>query len=377
MIVADLTQHLDRGDHSLGVLALDAGLFVRVRAQRDIKRIVLLPQLVEGHVVADVDVYVRVDADREHRRDLRIQHLARQAVGRDAVAQHSAQLRALFVHRDPVPHQRKVIGSRKPARTAADDADAFSRCLRAFRVRHVACIVHRVALEPADVDCVVDHVAAAARLAGMLADIRAGRGEGIVLADQAHGVGIAAVLDQHQIARDIHARGAQRHAGHRLAHPTKAAVTQDMFFIIVAKARKPVEHQPRRVAPNGAVGAVDDHARHALDHRNGLHRRLALKHLLHQCGKLSQPDAAGHALSAGLRMAQIQKALGKVYRAQPRRAGGDTPLHIAVQPVDHGLCAGWRHDIKSRQDRSSLRSLQYAVSVIDIIYNILSSSIFQ
>ena len=96
----------------------------------------------------------------------------------------------------------------------------------------------------------------------MLADVRAGRGEGVVLADEAHGVGVAAVLDQHEVARNIHARGAQRHAGNGLAHAAEAAVAQNMLFVVVAEALHAVEHQARRIAADGAVGAVDDHARH-------------------------------------------------------------------------------------------------------------------
>ena len=120
-----------------------------------------------------------------------------------------------------------------------------------------------------------------------------------------------------------------------------------MLFVVVAEALHAVKHQARRIAANGAVGAVDDHARHALDDRDGLHRGFALEHLLHQRGKLPQADTAGNALAAGLRVAKVQKALGKVHRAQSRRACGDTPLHIAVQPVDDGLGMGGRHNIES------------------------------
>ena len=181
----------------------------------------------------------------------------------------------------------------------------------------------------------------------MLADVRAGRGEWIILADQAHGVGVAAVLDEHEVARDIHARGAQCHAGNGLAHAAKAAVAQDVLFIVVAEALHAVKHQARRIAANGAVGAVDDHARHALDDRDGLHRGFALEHLLHQLRELAEADTAGNALAARLRMAEVQKALGQVHRTQSRRACGDTPLHIAVQPVDDGLGMGGRHNIES------------------------------
>ena len=49
------------------------------------------------------------------------------------------------------------------------------------------------------------------------------------------------------------------------------------------------------------------------------------------------PTRQGHALSADLRVAEVQKVHRKVYRTQSRRTDGDVPLHVAVQSVDHGL----------------------------------------
>ena len=347
VIVTDLTQHLDGGDDAVGVLALDTGLLIRVSADGDVERVMRLAQLVEGHIIADIDVQMHLDAEGDHGRDLRVEHLARQTIIGDTVAQHTAELRALFIYRDLVAHQRKIVRRGKAARPAADNGDRLACGLGTVGLLHVARIIHRVALQAADIDRVIDHIAAAARLARMLADVRAGRGERIVLSDEAHGVRIAAVLDEHKIARDIHTRGTQRNARHRLAHPAETAVAQDMLFIVVAEALHAVEHQTRRIASDGTVGAVDDHARHALDDRNGLHRSLALEHLLYQLRELTETDAAGHALAASLRMTEVQKALREVHRAQSRGARSDTPLHIAVQPVDNGLCMGGRHDIKS------------------------------
>ena len=76
-----------------------------MRAERDVERVVLLAQLVERHIVADIDVDMHIDAKRQHRRNLRVKHLARQTVVGDAVAQHAAELRALFIHGDLVAHQ--------------------------------------------------------------------------------------------------------------------------------------------------------------------------------------------------------------------------------------------------------------------------------
>ena len=177
VIVADLAQHLNRGHDALGVLAFDAGLFIRVCAECKIERVVLTAQLVEGDLVSDVHIDLRINADGEERRDLRVQDLARQTVGGNAVAQHTAELRPLFIHRNLVAHQREIVRRGKTARPAADDGDRLAGLLSAGGMGHIARVVHRVALESANVHRVVDHVAAAARLTGMLADVRAGGGQ--------------------------------------------------------------------------------------------------------------------------------------------------------------------------------------------------------
>ena len=87
----------------------------------------------------------------------------------------------------------------------------------------------------------------------MLADIGAGRGERIVLADELHGVGVAAILDQYQIAGNIHVRRAQGHAGYRVLHTTEAAMAQNVLFIIVTEARQSVKNKARRITTNGTV----------------------------------------------------------------------------------------------------------------------------
>ena len=61
------------------------------------------------------------------------------------------------------------------------------------------------ALDAADVDGFVQHVAAAAGFARMFADERAGGRERVVLADQADGIGITAFGSQGDVARNIDA----------------------------------------------------------------------------------------------------------------------------------------------------------------------------
>ena len=168
-----------------------------MRSDRDIECVILIFQLIKRDLFTDVGVGMYLDANGEDRTDLLIQHFAWKTIGRDAIAQHTAELPAFFIDRNLMTHERKVIRCGKSARTTADNSNTLSGRFRTFRVGNNACMVDRIALETADVDRVVDHVAAAARLARMLADIGAGRGERIVLADELHGVGVAAILDQY------------------------------------------------------------------------------------------------------------------------------------------------------------------------------------
>ncbi len=84
-------------------------------------------------------------------------------------------------------------------------------------------MIAREALDAADIDRVVHHASAAARLARMLADIAADGRERIVLADEAHGVVIAARAHKRDITRDIDASRAERHARHRMVQAEQAA----------------------------------------------------------------------------------------------------------------------------------------------------------
>src|SRR5699024_6481963 len=114
--------------------------------------------------------------------------------------------------------------------------------------------VHGVALEAPDVHGVVDHVPAAAGLAGMLADVGAGHREGVVLADEPHRVVAAAGVDEGDVAGDVHPGGAQGHTGHRVFEAAQAAVVVDVFPVVVGKAVDAVEHQTGGVLADGAGG---------------------------------------------------------------------------------------------------------------------------
>ena len=179
---------------------------------------------------------MHLDAGGQDGLDLRVQLFPREAVGRNAIAEHAAKLLFFFKNRYAVTHQAQIICAGKTARAAADDRHTLAgRCL-AGRIRNVSCVVDRVALEAPDIDGGVYHIAAAARLTGMLADIRAGRRHGVVLADQSHRVCVPPLAHQRNIPRHIDTRGTQRHARHGILERCKASVVLYMVHIVVAEA---------------------------------------------------------------------------------------------------------------------------------------------
>ena len=270
-VVTDGAQHLHGGQDVTAVLAGDTHLLILMRADGDVETVVFLLQLFHGDVPAHGDVCVGLDAEGKDGVDLLVQQMAGEAVAGDAVAQHAAQLVAFLEHRCLVAHQRQIIGAAQAAGSAADNGHLFAGGRRALRLGHNARMVHSVALQPADVDGVVDHIPAAAGLTGVLADVGAGRGERIILSDEAHRVGAAPLAHQRHVAGHVHPGGAEGHAGDGQLQAGKTAAVVHVLFIVVAEALQAIQHQAGRVAADGAVSGVQDAAGRLLDDGDGVH----------------------------------------------------------------------------------------------------------
>ena len=149
----------------------------------------------------------------------------------------------------------EIVRRRKARRSAADDGDRFAVERRARRRGDDARALDRVALQPADVDGIVHDLTAAVLFARMLADETADTGERVVLADEPHGVGIALLADESDVARHVHIRRAASHARHGVERRGADPVF-DVGHIIVPEGLQPVEHEARGLKSDGAVGAV-------------------------------------------------------------------------------------------------------------------------
>ena len=139
----------------------------------------------------------------------------------------------------------------------------------------------------------------------MLTDIGTRRGEGVVLPDEAHCVGIALLADQGDITGDVDPRRAQRHAGYRVFQPTQAAVILDMLLIILPEALEPHQDQARGLGADGTVRRINDDLGRIFNELQGVFRGVAVQHALQHGRQLPQADPARDAFAAGLRMTEI------------------------------------------------------------------------
>ena len=137
-----------------------------------------------------------IDAEWEKLKEEKQQ---KEVMKQNAETQHTAKLLLLLKNGDTVPHQAQIIRTGKAARAAADDGNALAGRFRAFRIRNVARMIDRVALEAANVDGRINHIAAAARLARMLADEATGSRERIILADELNSIGITASANESDV----------------------------------------------------------------------------------------------------------------------------------------------------------------------------------
>ena len=225
----------------------------------------------------------------------------------------------LLKHRGLVSHELEIVGRAEAGGTAADDGDALPGGRGAGRRRHRAGAVHRGELQAADIDGRVQDRPAAPALAGMLADHGAGRGEGVVLPDQPHRIGIASLLHQRHIPGNVHASRTVGHTGDGLGHVGGAAMVLHVGLEVLLAALQHPEDHAGSLHPEGAVRGVLDGGGCILNFSQRFHVPASGEHVLDHVVDLLQSDAAWHAFSAGLRPAHLQKRRRQIHRTDARR----------------------------------------------------------
>ena len=268
--LTDVAQHFYRTDNTVGILAFNTDFLVGVSTDGNINCVKFLTQLFKGDItllVADSGVEMYFYAGGQNSVQILLQTFTREAVGRNAVAQHAAELALFFKHNSMMAHQLQIVGCGHTAGAATDDGDTFvgSRLLFGQRNGVAGRIVNSHTLQTTDIDRSINHAAAAACFTGMLADKTAGSREGVILADELDSVGITACANQRNVAGDINLCRAQSYAGDRMMDVDRAFALLYVVNVIFAEAFQTGQNHFGCFEADGAVSAVGNVLRGAFD----------------------------------------------------------------------------------------------------------------
>ena len=299
-------------------------------------------------LAVDGVVEFHVDAGAQDPVDLGLQALARQTVTGDAIAQHAAQVVALFKDGHLMAHHGQVVGAGKAGRAAADHGDALAGVVGHSRLVIVeVAVLNGKTLEGEDVHGIVDHATTAVHLAGMLAHQAANERQWVVLADDLDGIGIAAGLDERNVPGNVDVRRAARDARDAGLAVKAAGVLANVVLKIVAEAANGRECHGAGLVADSAVTRKVDGAGRAL---NQIERGLvgaALEHIGEQIAQRAQAHTAGRALAAALGGAQVDERCRKLNGTRGERTHRQTTSERIVQVVHDSLSVAAFHYVQS------------------------------
>ena len=204
-------------------------------------------------------------------------------------------------------------------------------------MRNLARLLDRITLQRTNADGVIDHLAAAVGFAGVLADVGAGGREGVVLANQTHGIGVAPFAYEGDVARDIDVGGTERTAGNSLLFGDEAVAAGSMLHVVVAEAAQAEQDGIRSLHANGAIGGIGDGCGGLLQCVNGICIPLAVQQFFKQLDHDRQPDSAWDAFAAALRAGKLKVVQGGFNRAESWRTCHQTALHPCMKLLQRRL----------------------------------------
>ena len=165
----------------------------------------------------------------------------------------------------------------------------------------------------------VERLAAAAIVAGMLADAARGCGQRIVEDHGLESVFQPALLIKLEEARNVHAQRATVLAGREgqlLADAGAAAMRDDVVFVLLAEVAHGGEHGIGRRLAEPAERTLADHAAQLVEQVQVLARfRCPWVMAFRMRSALFEPHAAGHALAAGLGVGELDEVAGHIDHA--------------------------------------------------------------
>ena len=164
----------------------------------------------------------------------------------------------------------------------------------------------------------VEGLAAAAVVAGMLADAARGCGQRVVENHGLEGVFEAAFLVELEEARNVHAQRATvfaRREREFLADAGAAAMSDDVVFVLFAEVADGGEHGVGRGLAEAAERTLADHAAQFVEQGQVVGGSVAFGDGVENAEGLVEAHAARHAFAAGLGMRELDKVAGHVDHA--------------------------------------------------------------
>ncbi len=325
-----------------------------------------------------VDLGAGVDRDVQQLDllELLVEQVGRQAVGRNAIAQHPPGLLLCLEDLDPVAVGAQVIGRRQARGTGADDADALAgigRDLGPWIAAVGEAVLGGLGLQRTDEDGPVAAAANAGRFARRRADQAADQRQRVVAPDHLDGGTVVAMTEVGDEARDVDVGRTGAVAGRRAvrqvqAQAFRARVAPDMLLPLLAEVAQGTAQGPGRSQP--LSGELERHAVEggemvrlaAAEGDLGREARGARQQRAHRCsfaigklpvaierasGLLDHAHALGHHHEAGRRRddthgRERERIARQVRRRERQEAAqpvvedehGVTPLHLdAAAPV--------------------------------------------
>src|SRR5579875_326436 len=114
-------------DHALGILARGTQRVTGPGTDSDIDGVkALREEIIDGEVASELDVGLEFDTQLPDVVQFTIHHIFRQAILRNAIAQHAARLRLHLENLAVMPFERQVVGAGQASRAGTNNSDALA-----------------------------------------------------------------------------------------------------------------------------------------------------------------------------------------------------------------------------------------------------------
>ena len=262
-----------------------------------------------------------------------VEDIFRKAIVRNSVAKHAARLFEALVNIDLMPKPCQVVRGRKTRRAGPYDGDSLAGRSETACIARTKGVVHRVALQAADVHGVVHHGPPTRVLARMLADVRAGGRKRVVFSDKLDRIVEAACGRKGDIARNVHMGRTRHHAGHPLRRAAQAAAMLHMLLEVFAKCADAYQDLLGGLISNRAIGTDANMLRELLEIFKSSLVRASVDNLLEHVGNARKADAARDALSAALGMGYAYMRTRHIHGTRSSRGCAKTARRRPALPA--------------------------------------------